>query len=106
MTMHELLMLIMAGAAGLVLGVIFFGGLWWTVRKAVFSSRPALWFMGSLLLRTSLVLTGFYVVGGNQWQRLLVCLIGFIFARVFVVRFTRLFGEHSNSHAHGARHAT
>ena len=45
--------------AGVLLGAIFFGGLWWTVRKGVSSKRPALWFFGSLLLRTSIVLAGF-----------------------------------------------
>jgi len=37
-------LLILALAAGLVLGAIFFGGLWWTVRKGVSSKYPALWF--------------------------------------------------------------
>ena len=52
--------LVGAGAVGLVLGAVFFGGLWWTVRKGVASPRPALWFVGSMLLRTGVVLAGFY----------------------------------------------
>ena len=36
----------------LLLGAFFFGGLWWTVQKGVTSETPALWFLGSLLLRT------------------------------------------------------
>jgi F1F0 ATPase subunit 2 len=51
------------GVAGVLLGAIFFGGLWWTVRKGVSSKRPALCFFGSLLLRTSIALAGFYFVG-------------------------------------------
>ena len=43
-----------------LLGALFFGGLWWTVRKGVSSTQPALWFFGSLLLRTSIALAGFY----------------------------------------------
>ena len=42
--MRELLLLAAASAAGLLLGAIFFGGLWFTVRKGVSSQRPALWF--------------------------------------------------------------
>ena len=38
--------------AGALLGAFFFGGLWWTVQKGVTSEQPALWFLGSLLLRT------------------------------------------------------
>ena len=52
----------------------FFGGLWWTVRKGVSSRQPALWFFGSLLLRMSIALAGFYFVSGGHWERLLACL--------------------------------
>jgi F1F0 ATPase subunit 2 len=105
MTMNETLMLVVAGVAGLVLGAIFFGGLWWTVRKGVSTPRPALWFFGSMLLRMGLVLAGFYFVGGGQWQRLLVCLLGFVIARFLVTRLTRTRVEHSNSPAKEASHA-
>ena len=76
----------LAWLAGLLLGVIFFVGLWWTVRKCVTSARPALWILGSLLLRMSITLTGFYFVADGQWQRLLLCFLGFIMAR-FAVTF-------------------
>jgi len=52
----------LAFLAGGMLGGIFFGGLWWTVRKAMASPRPWLWFLGSALLRMSLVVGGFYLV--------------------------------------------
>ena len=45
---------------------ILFGGLWWTVRKGVASERAALWFFGSMLLRTGAVMLGFYFVAGRQ----------------------------------------
>jgi F1F0 ATPase subunit 2 len=105
MTMNETLMLVVAGGAGLVLGAIFFGGLWWTVRKGVSSPRPALWFLGSMLLRMGIVLAGFYFVGGGQWQRLLVCLLGFVIARFLVMWLTRTRVEHSNSPAKEVSHA-
>ncbi len=76
-------------AAGAGLGAMFFGGLWWTVRRAIGSDRPALWFSGSLLLRTIVLLAGFYVVAGPRWERLLLCLLGFVTARVVVMRLTR-----------------
>jgi F1F0 ATPase subunit 2 len=89
MTVTEAAPLLLAGAAGLVLGAIFFGGLWWTVRSAIFSQWPALWFLSSLLLRTSIVLTGFYLVSGSHWERLLSCLVGFTAARIAVAWLTR-----------------
>ncbi|MBK7470880.1 MAG: ATP synthase subunit I [Betaproteobacteria bacterium] len=83
--MNETLTLVLAGVAGTALGAMFFGGLWWTVRRAVSSPRPALWVFGSLLLRMSIALSGFYVVAGGHWERLLACLLGFIVARRLVV---------------------
>jgi F1F0 ATPase subunit 2 len=74
---------------GVLLGAMFFGGLWWTVRKGVSSKQPALWFVGSLLLRTSITLVGFYVVARGHWERLLLCLLGFVMARLVVTWFTR-----------------
>ena len=74
---------------GVLLGVCFFGGLWWTVQKGLTSSRPALWFFGSTLLRTAFALAGFYFVGCGEWRRLLVCLLGFLIGRVLVTRLTR-----------------
>jgi F1F0 ATPase subunit 2 len=79
--------LVLAGAAGLLLGAIFFGGLWWTVRRGVASQRAALWFLGSLVIRTGISLAGFYFVSGGRWDRLLACLLGFTIARFIVTRF-------------------
>lgn len=103
--MNETLTLILAGGAGLLLGAIFFGGLWWTVRKGVASKRAALWFLGSMVLRTSVVLLGFYFVLGDNWQRLVAGLLGFIIARLIVMRLTRPSGAPPNRPAAETRHA-
>lgn len=87
--MTEILSLTFALIVGVVLGAIFFGGLWWTVRHGMSARQPALWFFGSLLLRTCIVLLGFYFVMGNDWKKLLVALLGFIVARIIVTRLTR-----------------
>jgi F1F0 ATPase subunit 2 len=85
----EILTMIVAFIMGVLLGSIFFGGLWWTVLKGVQSKHPALWFLTSMLLRTSIVLAGFYFVSGGQLNRLLLCLYGFIIVRFIVKRLTR-----------------
>ena len=82
--MNEPLILAVAWVAGAGLGAMFFGGLWWTVRTSVSSRRPALWFLGSVLLRLSIALTGFYLVSAGHWERMLPCLLGFVMARVVV----------------------
>ena len=102
--MTEALSLVLATVAGVLLGVIFFGGLWWTVRKGSSSEQPALWFFCSLLLRTSTALVGFYLVGGGHWERLLVCLLGFVMARHIVTRLTRTL-EKPTYFAQAATHA-
>lgn len=94
--MPEMLTLTLAAIAGLGLGALFFGGLWWTVRRGLSSPQPALWFLGSMLLRVGLVIAGMYAVGGDRWQALLACLLGFVVARGMVTRLTRprLDGRH------------
>jgi len=102
--MNETLSLTLALVTGVLLGAMFFGGLWWTVRKGVSSKRPALWFFGSLLLRTSITLAGFYFIARGHWGRLLVCLLGFFIARLIVTRLTRA-AEKPTSLAPEASHA-
>lgn len=87
--MNELVSLTAAVVAGVLLGVVFFGGLWWTVRQGVAAQRVALWFFGSLLFRLSIVLLGFYFILGDRWERLLAGLLGFTAARLIVTRLTR-----------------
>lgn len=94
--MNEPVTLALALVAGLLLGAIFFGGLWWTVRKGVLSKHPATWFLGSLLLRTGIIFTGFYFVAGGHWERLVACLLGFVIARFIVTRLSGPPVEHHN----------
>ncbi len=84
LAMHEALFESMALVAGVGLGAIFFGGLCWTVSRATVARRPGLWIFISLLLRMGLTLTGFYFVGAGHWERLLLCLAGFVMARGMV----------------------
>jgi len=74
-------------AVGIVLGALFFGGLWWTVRRVLVARLPAAWLIASFVARTALVLAGFNIVAGGQWQRWLVVLAGFVSARVVIARF-------------------
>ncbi len=71
--------------AGLGLGFIFFTILRLTVSGAVTARAPWLLLTGSFIFRSAIVLTGFYFVGSGNWRRLVLCLLGFIIARVVVV---------------------
>jgi F1F0 ATPase subunit 2 len=103
--MSEFLSLAVPLAAGLILGAMFFGGLWWTIIRAVSSKRPAVWFIGSKLLRMGLALGGFYLVGGAHWERWLFCLLGFVLARLVTGWLTRSPADNRAARPSEARYA-
>lgn len=76
--------IVLALLAGALLGVIFFGGLWWTVRRGLLSKRPAVWFLCSTLVRFGVVLAGLNVVAHGDWRRLLAALVGFLVSRALI----------------------
>ncbi len=105
--MTDSLALPLAAFEGVLLGLFFFGGLWWTVRRAFDSPRPALWVGGSLLLRMGCTAGGFIFVSAGDWQRLLACLLGFIAARLIVTWCTGAPVERADARArHEAGHAS
>jgi F1F0 ATPase subunit 2 len=70
--------------AGLLIGTFFFAGLWWTVHRAVAARRPACWLIGSLLVRFSVVLSVFCLIGASHWRSWALCLVGFVLARALL----------------------
>jgi F1F0 ATPase subunit 2 len=80
----------LAFVIGLLLGAMFFGGLWWTVRTALGARNPVAWFPASLLLRAGLLGVGFYYVAAAGWQALLLCTGGFLIARGALIHLSRV----------------
>ena len=76
--------LIFSALAGFGLGLFFFGGLWWTVRQLPHSAHPSLLMGGSLLARFLVTLGGFYLIFDEDYIKLVLALIGFIFARALL----------------------
>ena len=105
LTSSAILILAIAAVAGVVLGMVFYGGLYWTVSRGLASKQPALWFLGSLLARVTIVLTGFYFVSSYpiqgspvashssepvlQMERLISCLVTFTITGLIVRWCTR-----------------
>jgi F1F0 ATPase subunit 2 len=87
--MLEIAPLMLAFLVGVLVGAVFFGGLWWTVRRALLSNLAGVWFAGSFLIRTAIALGGFYVAGQGDWRRLVSSVAGFLVARLLVVQLTR-----------------
>lgn len=72
--------------AGLGIGLLFFGGLWLTVRAlpaASTTNRTVLLSIGSFMLRLLLATGGFYLVARSaDWLGVLLALLGFLIMRV------------------------
>jgi F1F0 ATPase subunit 2 len=84
--MNEIAVLILTLLAGIALGAIFYGGLWWTVRRSVSFKSSGLWFVGSFLVRAVIAVGGLYFVSRGNWRSWLACLLGFFIARIAVTR--------------------
>lgn len=84
--MSDLLALAGAAAAGGVLGLFFFGGLWMTVKQLPGSRRPLLLAVGSFVGRLVLCALGFVLVAMGHWDRLLTCFLTFMAVRLVLQR--------------------
>lgn len=78
-----------SAAGGVLLGLLYFGGLWWTVRRLAVVRSPALLALGSFVLRTVLVSVGLVLVSAGQPLALLAAVAGFLLARGVSIRVTR-----------------
>jgi len=77
---------------GMMLGAIFFGGLWITVRRMPNAKHPVLLFLTSVVLRTAIALAGFwYFSNGDPWA-IIVCLVGFVGVRLLATHGVAMFG--------------
>lgn len=94
------MMYAVAALAGILLGVIYFGGLWLTIQKMGEVDRPVLLLAGSFIVRLALVLAGFYLVSNGRLELLAVSLVSFFLTRFFFISKIRPHTERSGTH-HG-----
>jgi len=88
--MNSILYTMTAFCGGTALGMIFFGGLWFTVRKIAQNGMSAVWLMLSFMVRTGITLSGLYFIAGTSWRLMMISLLGFVIARHIVTRLTKL----------------
>ena len=84
--MSSTTLILMAGVVGMLLGIMYFGSLWATVRTLPTTTHPLTMLLLSFAIRSSLVLGGFLVIWGGYPSRLAACLVGFLLARSICMR--------------------
>jgi F1F0 ATPase subunit 2 len=93
--MNELREGLLAALGGALLGLLYYAGLWYTLRWLPQQAHPALWVFGSFALRLAVSIAGFYLILGpdRSLPRLGVALLAFIAARVLLTRRLRPVAE-------------
>jgi F1F0 ATPase subunit 2 len=86
----------LAGVAGVLCGLLFFGGLWWTVRRGLASPVPAVWFLLSALARIGALLLCFQLIARGSLVNLLACVAGFVLARMAITHLVRQGQRHAH----------
>jgi len=80
------LALLLACLGGMLIGLGYFGALWWAVRRIASFRHPALLIGGTFLLRAVGAAAGIVLVSGGEIVRLLVAVGGFLAARTLLTR--------------------
>jgi|LGVE01.1.fsa_nt_gb F1F0 ATPase subunit 2 len=81
--------MILGFIGGILLGIVFFGGLYWTVKKVGRVKYPGPLMLMSAVARMSVLLFGIYFLGGNAINQVLAVLVGVVlvkFVMIFKVR--------------------
>ena len=82
----NLLLILSTFFVGIALGCFYFGSLWITVRQLPTTVYPAHLFIVSWLCRIAITLLGFYLVMDGKCLRALICLGGFVIARIILTQ--------------------
>ena len=84
--MNAWLISVVAFVAGILLGGLYFGGLWWTLRRITETGGTLWWGLLSFGIRAVLVVGGFALLVPLGWYAPAVALIGFLAARYLWIR--------------------
>ena len=72
---------------GLGLGILYFAGLWLTLKNMNQVRSPIVLTLGSFILRTGAVfLILIYIARQGDWLNILILLVGFIIGRILLSR--------------------
>lgn len=74
---------------GIILGLIFFGGLYYTTQKLSSVKRPALVVITSILLRMIILIGGLYYLFSGDIIRLLIAIIGVFISKYIIIHYVK-----------------
>lgn len=80
---------IVGAAAGIVAGIVFFGGLRWTVARLATSDRPLVVAGTSFLVRSAVVVVLLVAVADGEFARIVAALAGLLAVRFVMVATVR-----------------
>lgn len=92
----------LAGAGGALIGLLYFGILWWTVRRIPTARFPAALVAGTFLVRATLAAAGIVVVSRGEFLPLLTAIAGFLVARTILIRVVGRSLDHVRPAGNGA----
>jgi F1F0 ATPase subunit 2 len=75
--------------AGLLLGLFFFGGLYWSVEKLAQVKNPAILMLLSLLVRMAALMGGFILLFKRSLAEGVAALFGVIFVKFLLIAYSR-----------------
>jgi len=75
---------------GGTIGLLFFGGLWLTLKLCVARKGGYIWHFSGFILRAGLTCGAFFVLMQGDWQRLAALAAGFMCVRICIVRAVKL----------------
>ena len=76
-------------AIGALIGALYFGRLWLTIRTLPRLNHPMLWLLAGTFARLALVLAAFLLVSEGEWARLAACLAGLVATWLYLRRRAR-----------------
>lgn len=81
--------ILFSGVTGIALSIIYFGGLWYTVKYIERLRRPYLLVMLSFLVRNAIILIAFYYLMIHHWSYLITAFAAFIITRQIIITRTK-----------------
>jgi F1F0 ATPase subunit 2 len=74
---------------GIALGLVFFGGLYWSVNQLPRAKNPGLLMMASMLVRMAILLAGLYFVMAGELKNLLAAVVGVMVVKFVMIAWVR-----------------